>query len=197
LVENALEESKSKHKRLSRKEIQHRYYLRHKQEILEYGKKWIKKNIEKKRLYLRRSYYKYRKKRNAYARQYQKEHPEQKKETDKRYRQKYGHQIYLRGKPRALKWMKSHPKQRRLYLNKYRNVTRDKILDILGNMCTKCLERDRRCLEVDHKYNDGNIARKTFSRLDREYRYYIRNPNKAKTRLQILCANCHLKKHRK
>lgn len=69
---------------------------------------------------------------------------------------------------------------------------------ILGNKCSNpaCLVpggcADIRCLQIDHihgggtkeryeEYNNNNYKR---------WKYYVRHPDEAKAKLQILCANC-------
>jgi len=76
---------------------------------------------------------------------------------------------------------------------------------LLGDSCAcngvdcwhdgKCTVTDSRVLQVDHVYGGGkkDPARKSKGRGDRTrdmYIYYLKNPDEARQRLQVLCANC-------
>lgn len=70
------------------------------------------------------------------------------------------------------------------------------LFDLLGRKCSNqnCLVpngcTDIRCLQFDHIYNDGEKDRIKFKAQMTMLRFYYNNPNLAKERLQILCANC-------
>ena len=58
-----------------------------------------------------------------------------------------------------------------------------------GYICVQCGFTDKRSLDIEHIYNDGNISRKKITRYDGFYRDIIKN-SKLKKTLQIMCRNC-------
>ena len=79
---------------------------------------------------------------------------------------------------------------------KYRRKLRESLFGILGHECIKCGFKDMRALQVDHIKGGGAKEQKRMGGNSSMYRYYRNNPNKAKKKLQILCANCNwIKKH--
>ena len=54
-----------------------------------------------------------------------------------------------------------------------------------GQRCVKCGFDDIRALQIEHK-NGG----KNFINQYEMYRFYVSNPEKAKEKLQVMCANC-------
>ena len=72
---------------------------------------------------------------------------------------------------------------------------RMKLYDLLGDKCTNCGETDKDVLQLDHINDDGKIDRQKFKGLQ-SYREYLKYPNLTRKKLQILCANCNIKKQR-
>lgn len=65
---------------------------------------------------------------------------------------------------------------------------------ILGGQCVECGESDPAVLEFDHINNDGKEHRKETGRVP-IVDWILRNQEEALERLQLLCANCHARKH--
>lgn len=72
---------------------------------------------------------------------------------------------------------------------------RSKLYSLLGDKCIICGENDKDVLQLDHINNDGKRDRLKFTGLQ-SYREYLKEPEISKHRLQILCANCNIKKQR-
>jgi hypothetical protein len=88
-------------------------------------------------------------------------------------------------------------RERRIKRSKdYRDSMRLKIFDILGHECVKCGFSDKRALQFDHINGGGHRERMSFNGGCELIKYYSLNPEMAKQRLQVLCANCNwIKKH--
>ena len=71
-----------------------------------------------------------------------------------------------------------------------------KILDLLGHECNNChITGDYRILQIDHLKGNGVKERKQLKACQ-FYRFYLKNKDSAKERLQILCVNCNqIKRH--
>ena len=69
-------------------------------------------------------------------------------------------------------------------------------MDILGEKkCVFCDFSDIRALQIDHINGGGNREYRKFGSYS-VYLYYVKNPEKAKKMLQIVCANCNwIKRH--
>ncbi len=79
---------------------------------------------------------------------------------------------------------------------KYQMKLRESMFDILGYKCVICGFKDIRALQIDHIKGGGAKEQKNMNGNSGMYRYYKNNPDKAKKKLQILCANCNwIKKH--
>lgn len=69
------------------------------------------------------------------------------------------------------------------------------LIEQLGGRCSNssCLVpggcTDIRCLQFDHIHSDGYIERKSVYPATM-IRYYLKNPDIAKKKIQLLCANC-------
>lgn len=64
---------------------------------------------------------------------------------------------------------------------------RTQALFALGGRCTRCDNRDYRCLQLDHIHGGGKKdTRKSYYR----YLFIIHNTEEARKEFQILCANC-------
>lgn len=66
------------------------------------------------------------------------------------------------------------------------------LVHLLGGRCVECGEENFGVLEIDHKFNDGDIERLYYTKSEKRY---LNNPVRAKQRLQILCKKCHESKH--
>jgi hypothetical protein len=67
-------------------------------------------------------------------------------------------------------------------------IYHERLLKLLGNKCVICGYSDPRALHIDHISGGG---RKELSKGNEAmYRYYLEHLDEAKTRLQVLCANC-------
>ena len=65
------------------------------------------------------------------------------------------------------------------------------LLKLLGTKCARCgFDNNVRALQFDHINDDGAADRRRFKTQDSMYHYYLRHPDEAKARLQVLCANC-------
>ena len=127
--------------------------------------------------------------------EYYKDHREQFLKSSEKYRRsEHGH------KHRS-EWGKKnesrYTKKRAVWGKKSYDKLRKAIIDLLGGKCCnpECLViggcTDMRCLQVDHKNGGGLDDRNRFNKSNMTmYRYYLNNPDEAKEKLQILCANC-------
>ena len=74
-------------------------------------------------------------------------------------------------------------------------------MKLLGGIkCVECNFCDMRCLQFHHVDNDGIEDRKNRGAGYKFTAYYIRNPELAKKKLQVMCANhnqIHMKLDRK
>lgn len=84
---------------------------------------------------------------------------------------------------------------------RYHNI-RNNLISIIGGLEPKC--SNKLCgqsnilyLEIDHIHNDGKRDLDIFKHRNVMYRYYIKNPDEAIAKLQILCRACNLTKPRK
>lgn len=113
------------------------------------------------------------------------------------------HEYYLKNKDRILKRQCEYDIRNKYKIKKYqieysqrtRNNTRRQkyrreLLKLLGNKCIKCGFSDSRALQFDHINDDGHADRKLLKSADGILCYYYKNPEIAKQKLQILCANC-------
>lgn len=85
-------------------------------------------------------------------------------------------------------------KRMKNYTKKVRIAVRLKLFEILGGTkCIKCKNEDARVLQFDHKNGGGRKDRKKLGDASiKFYNYYVDHPKSAKSRLQVLCANCHV-----
>ena len=75
----------------------------------------------------------------------------------------------------------------------YHEEEKTKLFNLLGGKkCRKCgYDKDVRALSFDHKDNDGNKHRRKKGYSDQtRYVYWLKNPELAKKKLQVLCMNC-------
>ena len=132
----------------------------------------------------------------------------------KEYHKIYGKQYYQNNKERINKnsgeYYRKNKERIREYRIEYNIRTRDNtrrkrirlyLLQLLGNKCIKCGFSDSRALQFDHINDDGYADRKLLKSADGILCYYYKNPEIAKKKIQILCANCNwikrfeMKKH--
>lgn len=66
---------------------------------------------------------------------------------------------------------------------------RRKAVEILGGYCAVCGYSDERALQIDH-INGGGTKEINNTTTYARHKWIIDNPNKAKKKYQILCANC-------
>ena len=70
--------------------------------------------------------------------------------------------------------------------------TRNQLINILGGFkCVRCGFLDSRALVIDHIYGGGTQEQKAVGRRALND-YYLKHPEEAKEKLQILCANCNM-----
>lgn len=106
---------------------------------------------------------------------------------------------------RTYKWRREHPerhraakseayKRKRIYYieqdkARYSRI-RAELFAILGKQCIRCGFADIRALQVDHVEGGGNAEHRHLKSARTMYQFCIDNPDLARKRLQILCANC-------
>lgn len=69
---------------------------------------------------------------------------------------------------------------------------RNKLMDVLGTSCVSCGYSDRKALQIDHICGGGSKEfREKFNKGYLTFlNYYLKHPEEAKEKLQILCVNC-------
>lgn len=102
-------------------------------------------------------------------------------------------------KPQRSEWFKSYRNRpgvretMNMSMRAYMKRTRLRLIEVLGNKCSQCGFTDMRCLQIDHINGYGH---KTGHSYHTDIRYYLKHPEEAKQKLQVLCANCNwIKKH--
>ena len=74
---------------------------------------------------------------------------------------------------------------------------RASVVEALGGICVRCGFSDKRALQVDHINGGGHQEVMRFGSYYLMIGYYLQHLDEAKTKLQILCANCNwIKKHK-
>lgn len=82
-----------------------------------------------------------------------------------------------------------HKESIRKYHNKHYHIMKNKLFDILGGKrCVICGFSDIRALQFDHINGDGYKERRKCAIT--YYYKYINDPELAKKKFQVLCANC-------
>lgn len=71
-----------------------------------------------------------------------------------------------------------------------RNIIRQEIIDILGRECKHCGCTDKRCLQIDHIYNDGKKERNNLRDRLTYYKFILNKIKSGSNDYQLLCANC-------
>ena len=98
-------------------------------------------------------------------------------------------------------WLHAFSRQEAYQVHNEREVlmsqVREQLIDYLGGVCVGrgCFIRDMHQLHVDHRLGGGNYDRRRFDSSEELYRYYLNHLGEAKEKLQVLCANHHMKKH--
>ncbi len=95
----------------------------------------------------------------------------------------------VEGLTRHQVWYRQDAAGRKKTLDKDREKRRE-VVRRLGGRCIQCGFSDIRALVLDHKTGDGGQDRKRVG--NRIARYYVRHPDEAKEKLQVLCANCNM-----
>lgn len=72
-----------------------------------------------------------------------------------------------------------------------------KAYSILGDRCAVCGETDPKTLQFDHVNNDGAEHGREIGDKQRASipRWIVNNQMEARSRIQLLCGNCHARKH--
>lgn len=125
--------------------------------------------------------------RKEYSKKWQKEHREQLRLANKKYREKHREEFRKRGREYY------HKHRDRIHANITRKYweRKEKLFEILGGKkCVRCGFDDERALQFDHKFGGGLKEQITSKRGRDNLKYYIENPNIARKKLQVLCANC-------
>lgn len=94
-------------------------------------------------------------------------------------------------------YRKRHPEHAKR--NTFYNMQiRLRLMEVLGGkVCSSCgYNKDARALQIDHKSGGGAHEVRSFKGNITMYRVYMKNPELARKKLQVLCANCNMiKRH--
>ena len=127
---------------------------------------------------------------NFRIQEWRKTHKEHLREYMARYREKHREKI----RNNHSKWRRKNNESVRKYSSTRRAKIKQQIFEILGSKCCRCGFDDKRALDVDHKFNNGNAERRIGDWTSR-FAKYAANPKEARKNLQILCRNCNWIKH--
>jgi hypothetical protein len=72
---------------------------------------------------------------------------------------------------------------------KLHQKNRNKLMDLLGNKCSRCGFSDYRALQIDHIHGGGIKERSLFNTKD-YHRHVIKSLMNNENKYQLLCANC-------
>jgi hypothetical protein len=92
----------------------------------------------------------------------------------------------------ALEYQKKHKDLKRIWSNNDRRRVRRELLTLLGDKCAVCSTLKR--IEIDHKLAGGSKDRLDRGNNHDMYRYYLKHPEEAKEKLQLLCKEHNLDK---
>jgi hypothetical protein len=92
----------------------------------------------------------------------------------------------------STEWGRKNKDKRRLYRTKDKHRVRRELLLFLGNICIICGTTER--IEIDHKQAGGCVDRIKKGNNWNMYRYYLKHPEEAKEKLQLLCKTHNLHK---
>lgn len=134
-------------------------------------------------------------------RKWQNNNKDKKKISDAKYYQKHKDKLNLKRTPYVREWRRKMPATRRRTIienfrgaqKRYYYKGKEALFHILGHVCVRCGEFDKRCLQVDHINGGGHHEARIKGRTGM-IRYYITHPEEAKQKLQVLCANCNTRK---
>ena len=157
----------------AKQEADRRYYLTHKDELLEKAKQWQIQHPGYMKDYLKSYYINNKLKHTMNVKEWQKTHPVNVQ------------MIKLRN---ATKHRERYSQSRKLKMKEKRLL----LFDILGGrICIRCgYSNDTRALTFDHVRDDGHEDRKIHYGGYGFYTFYTKNPEIAKSNLQVLCCNC-------
>ena len=92
----------------------------------------------------------------------------------------------------AAEYQKKHKDEKRRNNEKYRKKVRRLLLEFLGNKCVVCGTLEH--IELDHINAGGSKDRILKHNNWDMYRYYLKHPDEAKEKLQLLCKHHNLRK---
>ena len=92
-------------------------------------------------------------------------------------------------------YQKIHKDKKRIWAMNDKRRVRQKLLIFLGNVCVVCGTTER--IEIDHKQAGGCADRISKGNNWEMYRYYLKHPEEAKEKLQLLCKTHNLHKEHK
>lgn len=96
----------------------------------------------------------------------------------------------------TMKWYEKNKVRQRELSRKRLSDKRQSLVDLLGTVCAQCGFADIRALQIDHINGCGKKERRRFKGSTSLYAYYLKHPDEAKEKLQVLCANCNwIKRH--
>lgn len=121
---------------------------------------------------------------NCYYKQYYKEHSKEKIAYINDWNKNNKKKLLLYHKKYQKEYRKTHG-----YKNRH-TEQRMKLLQLLGNKCIRCGFSDSRALQFDHIDDDGYLDKINLKSTRGMMYFYYRNPEIAKKKLQIMCANC-------
>ena len=165
-----------------RKQYNHEYGLKHREEKSEYNKKYREEHYNE----LQEKHKQYRENNRERLLEYDRERNKNRSEEYKIKKAEYNRQYQRK------RWADPLYKTHILSINrkhesKKRAEVKKQIYDTLGRICAKCGMIDLRCLQIDHIHGNGYQARKnpTVQR-----NYYYNHVDRIRADLQILCSNC-------
>ena len=92
----------------------------------------------------------------------------------------------------AAKYQKQHKEEKRRNNERYRKKVRRCLLEFLGNKCVVCGTLEH--IELDHVNGGGTKDRILKHNNWEMYRYYLKRPDEAREKLQLLCKSHNRKK---
>lgn len=154
-------------------EAQRAWYIKNRARVLENGRVWRRENPEKALEIDRRNKAKLKARRAEYMREWRAKNPEKAK---------------IISRNGNATWRKRRPVEYRKSANAYNDRIRDVIFQFFGEQCVKCGFTDRRALQMDHINGRGRDDHRMG--LNQRYKLVVEQPDEAKAKFQILCANC-------
>ena len=113
-------------------------------------------------------------------------------EIIKKQRRESARRHYQETVPRHKEYRERHSEQIRQQNKMVKEKRRLLLFEILGGAkCVRCGFSDIRALQFDHIYGNGCKDRRDRNLSGSDLiKYYSRNPEEAKQKLQVLCCNC-------